>query len=249
MECFMKKNKEWFGEWFDSPYYHILYKNRNHTEAQEFIDELIKFFKFHPEDHILDLACGKGRHSIYLNQCGYQVTGIDLSPQNISYANQFKNDRLHFYKHDMRKVFDKEKFHYILNLFTSFGYFDTQKENQKAIIAAATALKKGGKLLIDFLNPYKVVEELIPYEEKEIDGILFKLSKWVDENNFIIKNIAFKDQDKDYTFQERVKGIRKTEFLHYFREAGLQLVHIFGDYQLNSYEKERSERMIFVLEK
>lgn len=241
------EEKEWFGEWFNSPYYHILYKHRDHEEAEHFIDNLIHYFGFQEEDKIMDLACGKGRHSIYLNQQGFEVVGIDLSPQSIAHAKQFENERLHFHVHDMRKVFREREFNYVLNLFTSFGYFDKESENQDALCAAAKCLKADGKLLIDFLNPYKVVHHLVPEEVKVIEGIEFHITKELSEDNYIIKDIRFKDKGRNWHFQERVKAIRRTQFLEYFQAAGLELLETFGDYELSPYERESSDRMIFVL--
>lgn len=242
------EDKEWFGEWFNSPYYHILYKHRDHEEAEHFIDNLIDYFGFKETDKILDLACGKGRHSIYLNSRGLNVTGIDLSPQSILHASQFQNSRLSFHVHDMRKVFREQEFDYILNLFTSFGYFDTEKENQDAVCAAAKNLKHNGKLLIDFLNPYKVVHNLVPEEVKTIEGIEFHITKHLSEDDFIVKDIRFSDKGHSFHFQERVKAIRRTKFMDYFETAGLQLQETFGDYELNGYNREQSDRMIFVLQ-
>ena len=244
----MTNKKEWFGEWFDSPYYHILYKHRDHEEARAFIDKLAHYFRFDPSHKILDLACGKGRHAIYLNEKGYDVVGIDLSEQNIAHARQYGNERLHFYIHDMREVFREGEFDFILNMFTSFGYFETQAENEKAICAAAKALKKGGVLLIDFLNPYKVIHHLVPCEEKVVDGIAFSIGKRV-SNGYILKDVKFSHEGKDYAFQERVKAIRRVEFLQYFEQAHLEVVAVFGDYGLNPYDKDGSDRMIFVAKK
>ncbi|WP_017730111.1 SAM-dependent methyltransferase [Nafulsella turpanensis] len=241
------EDKEWFGEWFDSPYYHILYKHRDYEEAEHFIDQLIAYFRPAADDKILDLACGKGRHSIYLNSRGLDVVGLDLSPQSIEHARRFANERLHFEVHDMRKVYKEQYFDYIFNLFTSFGYFETEAENQDAICAAAKALKSNGKLLIDFLNPYKVVHQLVPEEVKLIEGIEFHITKHLSKDNYIVKDIRFTDNGKAFHFQERVKAIRRERFLEYFRLAGLELVETFGDYELNPYEREQSDRMIFVL--
>ena len=158
--------REWFGEWFNSPYYHILYQNRDEVEAKHFIDKLTDYLGFDMNDQILDLACGKGRHSIYLNQNGFEVTGIDLSSENIKHAKQFENERLKFQEWDMRIPFRKDSFDYVLNLFTSFGYFETTEEHCNAIQSIAVSLKPGGKLLLDFLNPYVVVNNLVSAESK-----------------------------------------------------------------------------------
>ena len=245
----MSKKKEWFGEWFGSPYYHILYKNRDNTEAHTFIDNLCIYLGFSPQDKILDLACGKGRHAIYLNHKGFDVAGIDLSAENIKYASQFSNSKLGFYIHDMREVFAYDQFDYVLNMFTSFGYFDSTDEHKSAIAAAAKALKTGGKLIVDFLNTYKVVNNLVSAEVKEVDGILFNITKEISNNGYIIKKISFEHHGESYHYQEKVKAIRRIEFLEFFEQAGLSCKQLFGSYDLDSYEKEMSDRMIFIVEK
>lgn len=244
----MYKTKEWFGEWFDSPYYHVLYKNRDDQEAKAFIGQLINYLQFQRNDLIQDLACGKGRHAIYLNKKGFNVIGLDLSQKNISFARQFENDRLKFHVHDMRFPWENNEFDYILNLFTSFGYFETKGENQQAISAIAAGMKKGGKLLIDFLNPYTVINNLVPEEVKRINGIDFHIRKFL-KGEYIVKDIRFQDKGESYNFQERVKAIRRVKFLEYFDHANLEVLDLFGDYNLNSYIAEKSERMIFVLRK
>jgi len=89
------EEKDWFSEWFNTPYYHILYKDRNDNEAQFFMDNLTHYLNLPQDAQILDLACGKGRHSIYLNNLGYQVTGVDISSNSIKIANKSANEKLH----------------------------------------------------------------------------------------------------------------------------------------------------------
>ncbi len=244
----MPTTKEWFGEWFNSPYYHVLYKHRDQEDARFFINKLVSFFGFGPQDHILDLACGKGRHSIYLNHLGFRVTGLDLSEQNIRAAGKFENDRLHFAVHDMRQVYQERHFDYVLNLFTSFGYFDRDADNQRAICAAAKTLKPGGKLLIDFLNPIHVLSNLIKEEEKEVEGVNFYIARHFNREGFIVKDIRFTAAGDCHYFQEKVKAIVYEQFLDYFKAAGLELLQTFGNYALEPYVEEESERMIFVLQ-
>ncbi len=244
----MQKKNEWFGKWFDSPYYHILYKHRDYKEAKAFIDNLVDYFQFKSDDLILDLACGKGRHAIYLNSKGFNVIGLDLSEKNVASAQKHENERLRFYVHDMRFQWPHHQFDYTLNLFTSFGYFETPGENQQSINAIASNLRKGGKLLIDFLNPYTVINNLVPDETKKVNGIDFHIKKYL-EGEYIVKDIRFEDIGKQFHFQEKVKAIRRVRFLEYFKNANLNVIDLFGDYELNPYLAEKSERMIFVLQK
>lgn len=240
---------EWFAEWFNTPFYHILYKSRNDKEAQLLIDNTEKLLKFDIQAHkILDLACGKGRHSIYLNSKGYDVVGLDLSENNIKIANQSANEKLHFFVHDMREVFRENSFDFVLNLFTSFGYFEDEVDNLKSIQAISENLKKGGKLVLDYMNSDKAIKHLSTHYEKEVDGIQFIINKTI-ENRFILKNIDFDFEGKHYHFQERVKALTFEDFEGYFKKSGLKVVNCFGNYLFENFDSENSDRMIFVAEK
>jgi SAM-dependent methyltransferase len=236
----------WFESWFDTPFYHILYKSRNYQEAQLFIDNIEGYLSFQKTDKILDLACGKGRHSIYLHNKGYDVTGIDLSKNSINYANQFANEKLHFFVHDMRESFRAREFDYVLNLFTSFGYFEDDNDNLKAVQAIAQNLKKGGRLVLDYMNSTKALKNLAAYYEKEVEGINFIITKSL-ENGFIVKNIDFEYEGQKHHFQERVKTLDFYDFHRYFEASGLFCEKAFGSYQLDDFDIEQSDRMIFVV--
>ena len=242
-----KKKKEWFSDWFNSPYYHILYKNRDFAEAEKFIDSLCNYFCMSNTDRIADMACGQGRHAIYLNAKGCQVTGYDLSLKNITFASDYSNKRLDFIVHDMRRKFAISSFDYVLNLFTSFGYFKASTDDISALHAFRLALKPSGKIIIDFMNTPKIMSQLIPYESKCVDGIHFEIIKTVDDG-FINKFISFEANNKRYDFVEQVKILQLTDFINYFDLVGLKIKEVFGNYQLHSYDPDISERMIFILE-
>src|SRR5436190_18774056 len=97
--------KPWFKDWFNSPYYHQLYFNRDEHEASAFINKLIDHLQPPVGSKMLDVACGKGRHSLQLATKGFDVTGIDLSEDSIREALQYESETLHFYQHDMRREF------------------------------------------------------------------------------------------------------------------------------------------------
>jgi SAM-dependent methyltransferase len=240
--------KEWFAEWFDTSFYHQLYKSRSYEEAQHFIDILEKKLNFKNSDVFLDLACGKGRHSIYLNSKGYDVIGVDLSPNNIEAAKQSTNEHLGFYVHDMRETFRLDSFDFVLNLFTSFGYFDENYDNFRAIKAVAENLKSGGILVLDYMNSAKAVKNLVKYYEKEVDGIKFIITKKI-EYGFIVKNIDFDYDGEHHHFEERVKILTCEDFRYYFRKAELTCKEIYGSYDLKPFEVAESDRMIFVVQK
>lgn len=240
--------KKWFQNWFNSPYYHILYKKRDDEEAELFIDNLCSFLKPHKAARMLDIACGRGRHAIYLNKKEFDVTGIDLSFSSIKFAQTFENNKLHFYVHDMRYNFYINYFDFAFNLFTSFGYFETDKEHINALKTFSKALKKDGKLVLDYMNSQKIINHLVTKEKKEVEGIDFHISRKV-ENGKIIKSIAFEHKNKKFDFKEEVKDFKLDDFKRLFNAAGLNITQIFGDYHLNNFDVNQSDRLIFVCEK
>lgn len=241
-------SQKWYQNWFNSPYYHILYYKRNQQEAEFFIDNLLTLLKPTANSALLDIACGRGRHSLYLNQKGFDVTGIDLSVSSIKYAKQFENNDLHFFMHDMRYLFYINYFDIAFNLFTSFGYFETKKEHVNALKTFRKSLKPTGMLVLDYFNAHKIVNHLVPTDEKFIDGIDFKITKHK-ERNKIIKTIDFSAHNHIYHFQEEVQAFSLIDFEELFKLSGFEIVNYFGDYALNDFEPETSERLIFVCKK
>ena len=239
-----RNTENWFSSWFDTPYYHILYKDRNYREAQVFMDNLTHYLNLPEKAKVLDLACGKGRHSIYLNQLGYNVLGADLSENSIAEANKNSNESLHFKVHDMREPFD-EKFDAIFNLFTSFGYFESDNDNLTTLKAIKESLSEYGFAVIDFMNVNQVIETLVPEEVKTVDGIDFHIKRYV-EDGHIFKEIDFEDQGRKYHFTEKVKALTLKDFQDLMDEAGIFLLDIFGDYKLKKFHKTESERLIMI---
>jgi SAM-dependent methyltransferase len=241
-------NKDWFKDWFNSPYYHLLYQSRNEEEAHQFIQRLIDRFALNSGLKIIDIACGKGRHSKFISSLGFDVTGIDLSDESIEYAKKDTSSTLHFARHDMREVFKENYFDVALNLFTSFGYFENEDENKKAIQSMAANLVSNGYLVIDFLNVKKAISNLPVQEVKTFDGISFNINKFL-ANGYITKEIQFVDEEKHYNYTEYVKDIRLSQFQQYLKEAGLEILHTFGDYLLNTFDENKSDRLILICKK
>ena len=239
---------EWFAEWFDTPFYHILYKSRGNNEAQRFIDNLSKKLAFQTNWQYCDMACGKGRHAIYLNSKGFDVVGLDLSPNNIWHAQMSENETLQFHEHDIREVFRPNVFDVMLNLFTSFGYFENQEENQKAVVAMAGNIKSNGTLVLDYMNSRKAIEGFNSHYEKTVDNITFNINKRI-EFGYIFKNISFENEGDKHQYEERVKLLFLEDFRHFFEKADLTLTAVYGDYELNPYQDLESDRMIMVCKK
>ena len=240
--------KEWFKNWFDSPYYHLLYHQRNDVEAELFIDNLLAYLQPEPEASFLDIACGRGRHAIYLNKKGFSVTGVDLSESNILFAQEFQQENLHFFVHDMRKAFTGESFDIIFNLFTSFGYFDTFEDHVLALQQFNRSAKPNSILVLDYFNTTKIMKHLAPTAHKSIQGIDFSIAKEV-LNDRIVKTIAFSDKGINYSYQERVQAFLKADFEQLFVQSGWVIEDCFGDYELNPFDEVNSDRLIFICKK
>jgi SAM-dependent methyltransferase len=238
----------WFKDWFNTSYYHTLYGQRDENEAKLFINNLLNFLNPHDGARFLDLACGKGRHSFDLSSHGYSVCGVDLSNESISEAKILANSKLEFDVHDMRKPYKQAYFDYVCNLFTSFGYFEKQDDNLLTLSAVCQELKPKGVFVQDFFNAHKVQKNLLPYELKSIDGIDFEITKEITDKR-VIKTIRFNDQNEDFEFQEKVSLFDLENFKSMYQESGLKLLHVFGDYQLNAFDIENSDRLILIAQK
>jgi len=242
------EKKDWFETWFDSPYYHVLYKERDEREAEIFLDNLIEKIHIVSGSRILDVACGKGRHSLYLNKKGFDVTGYDLSEQSINHNMNMENDTLHFYLHDMRELFRTNYFDAVLNLFSSFGYFEKSHDNFRCLQSHYAALKKGGLFVLDYFNAKKVRKIGNQNYFKNVDGINFHINKTVSGNK-VVKEIRFSDKGQAYEFVENVTLISKNEFENDFAELGMEILSVYGNYNLDSFDIENSDRLIFLTQK
>ncbi|QOD61482.1 class I SAM-dependent methyltransferase [Polaribacter haliotis] len=236
------KTKDWFTEWFNTSYYHILYKDRNDSDAQLFMKNITEFLALPKSTHILDLPCGKGRHSVFLNSLGYKVTGGDLSKNSIEFAKQFENDTLNFEVHDMRKPFNNN-YDSVFNLFTSFGYFEDDAEDILILKNIKNGLSKDGYFVFDFLNANKVKANLVTEETKIVDDITFNIKREI-TNGFILKQISFFADGKKHSYTERVKFLDLEKMTSYLNKVGFTIKNVFGDYSLNDFDPKTSNRLI-----
>ncbi len=240
-----KEQNEWYKNWFDTAYYHLLYKKRDDDEAARFIDLLVNFLAPPKDSIFLDLACGKGRHSIYLNQKGFDVTGLDLSSKSIESAQLSDSISLRFAEHDMRQNLKGDSFDYVLNLFTSFGYFTDPDDDIAVIKNIKQCLKPGGIFVLDYFNAAKPNAHFdIPFT-KTVDSIQFDLMKQIKDGR-IIKEIKVTDSGNIYEFTEQVRIYSLEQFKQILSNEGLTIVQTFGSYDLEPYHELTSDRLILI---
>lgn len=241
------RDNEWFRGWFNSPYYHILYKHRDDAEAANFLDALMTELNLQSGSEVLDLACGKGRHSIYLHQKGYQVTGLDLSEESIKLANEHSTEGLEFYTGDMRSFQLEKKYSAILNLFTSFGYFDEKSDNLKVIQCIHQHLDEDGLFVMDYFNPSTICCKKHS-GDLQIDGIQFNITKKL-EGEHVIKEIEVLDQGFSEKFMEKVQLFTLPEILNMLESSGFRFLTAKGNYAMDDFHENSSERMIIIAQK
>ena len=242
--------KPWFKDWFNSPYYYKLYFQRDEAEAASFINTLIDHLHPAPQSSMLDVACGKGRHSVLLSNKGYDVTGIDLSEDSILAAKEFETGRLQFFLHDMRMPFWINYFDYAFNFFTSFGYFKTRREHDNSIRTIAQAIKHDGIFVLDYLNVHYAEDHLVHKSEKQIDEVNYYITKWYDETHFYKKIVVEDDElQEPLEYIEKVAKFSLDDFNDMFSFQGLQIQEVYGDYSFNNYEVKKSPRLLMIAKK
>ena len=243
-------NVPWFKTWFDSAYYHHLYQHRDEGEAKSLIDALLKELGPKPGSTMLDLGCGTGRHSKYLASKGFKVLGMDLAFSSIREAKKYESPSLRFVHADMRQPFGKNRFDYVFNFFTSFGYCKRRGENENIVQHIMASLKPRGTVVFDYLNVPYAERHLVVVEEKEIDGVFYHINRWADAD-FIYKRIAI-HQGQSASPQVHIEQVARfglQDFEQMLAAHGGKITKVFGDYSLQPYHPTKSKRLLLIAEK
>lgn len=242
--------KDWYINWFNSPFYHKLYFEHDEKEAKAFIQLLLQHLQPSAGSRMLDVGCGRGRHSKILAAQGYDVAGIDLSPDSVAYAKQFETHNLQFYLHDMRLPLWINYFDYAFNFFTSFGFFYTRREHDDAVRTIAGSLKRTGLLVFDYLNVHYAEQNMVHNEVKQIGTTEYDIHRWHTDHYFY-KKITITDPQlqQPLEFTERVVKFSLGDFTDMLSFQNMQVTEVFGDYHLNPYDVQKTPRMIIVAKK
>jgi len=242
---------EWFEDWFETAEYLNVYEHRNKEDARNLFDLIIKNVKLPENAYILDLACGAGRHSILFAQNGFKVTSVDISSNLLNVAEKTARELgliINFIKSDLRDLRIAQKFHLIVNLFTSFGYFNTDKENEKVIDTASKLLYDKGYFVIDFFNVFHLKKNLIPISFDKIGNGIIKQERSFDERR-INKKITITKNDSEKYYHESVRTYSKAQLVEIIENNGLQIQNLFGDVCGNDFEENNSPRIIIIAKK
>lgn len=244
----MNNLNNWFEEWFNTHYYHLLYIHRSDQEAQAFIHNIIEKHNWKSNSYILDLACGKGRHSNFLASQGMHVLGVDLSEENIKIAQKQAVSNCEFKVGDMRHIPHTNTFDMVVNLFTSFGYFEEKDENTQVLREVFKSLKPGGTFLFDYLNPPYVHSKLHTTNSVYYKDIVIKTKKKI-EGEWVVKQIDIMDGNTHKLYYENVHLLEAKWIKEQLEAVGFEIVSHYGNYQLHEFIESKSPRSIFVAKK
>jgi SAM-dependent methyltransferase len=200
---------------------------------------------------VLDLACGAGRHSILFAKNGFYVTAVDISDNLLNVGRKTAEElklNINFIKSDLRKLNLNEKFHLIINLFTSFGYFETDDENGEVIKMASQHLVDNGYFVLDFFNIIYLQNNLIPISYDKIEDGIIKQERVI-EGDRLVKTIFITRKGIEKKYYESVRIFTKQELISFFKDGGLKIQFIYGDYLGNNFAEETSPRIIIIAKK
>lgn len=242
---------EWFKDWFDTDEYLYVYRNRNEEDAGKLVNLILNNISLADKAKVLDLACGTGRHSILFAEKGYDVTSVDLSKNLLQIARcsaYEANVKINFIRSDLRQFSICTKFDLVLNLYTSFGYFDNDAENFGIINTAYNQLNRAGYFVLDFLNCLYVEKNIVSESECSVPGGKIIQHRRISGGRIKKKIIIEKDGIKK-EFSESVRMYCRDELFNAISCAGFRIQKYFGSYNGKDFDLENSPRIIIIAQK
>lgn len=240
----------WFQSAFQSEYAEV-YQHRDLAQVAREVRFAKGALEIGPDDRILDLACGEGRHSRILIEEGFDVCGCDYSLDLLRKAHSSSSDGFarHIHWCDMRSLpYPNSTFDRVLNFFTSFGYFESDSENQDVLVEVRRVLRQGGLFLLDFFNVPRVRKELRPFTEREINGLRIRERRaFVASTRRLEKKVWIAGEGIERSYTESVRAYNQAELTNLLIKVGFKVNEYSGNFAADRYS-ERSERLIIVAE-
>lgn len=241
---------EWYKEWFESDLYTSLYSHRNDEDAKQLVNLILEYSRI-KSGNVFDCPCGNGRHSIHFAKLGFSVTSMDLSKNLLDiFLKKLKEENLviQIIRGNILFIPVKMKFDLILNLFTSFGYFNSDTENFSFFQQCKVLLKENAVLVFDYFNSDSIRKNLIPEEEKRINNADLIISRKI-VDDFVEKKIKIIKGLQERVYFEKVKLYDIDFITNQLNKLGYKIEQIFGSYSGEKYDRTSSERLILFLKK
>jgi SAM-dependent methyltransferase len=259
----MTTEPEWFVSWFNHPAYLKLYQHRSQSEADMTIDLILGATGLNPKVatnvqslKALDIACGSGRHAIALAERGFYVTANDISTLLLNEAKRAAKERklgMRFMQNDMRDVRFEKEFDLIVQLFTSFGFFENRADDEQVIANNYRSLKVGGWYALDFFNAEFVIKTLEPHTTKQIEDMTITEDRKIIGDR-VVKDISLSGKSSSTNgnqlkFKESVKLYSYGELESFLIESGFYIRNVFGNYDGSEFNPLVSPRVILLAQK
>ena len=246
----------WFEEWFNHPLYLEVYSHRDQNEAAQCIQTILSHSGLHLKKaellSVLDVACGAGRHALELARLGYNVTGNDLSPYLLEEARKAaQKSKLHVRLTccDMRHIPSRGTYNLVVQLFTSFGYFDRKEDDQLVLNKAYLALKGDGWYVLDLLNPLHLRRNLVAHSSRTVGELTVIEDRAITEERITKTISVIPPLGSPLSFRESVRLYSKAEIITMLQREGFTVTSIIGNYGGDSFTEEKSPRMMIFCQK
>ena len=246
--------------WYETSFgceYLELYAHRDEAEARSDIQGIIRLLSPPKDEPLLDLCCGACRHLFVLREMGFtELVGLDLSEELLQVASaglsgtESASSRVQLVRSDMRDIPYENHFATVLSLFTSFGYFERDQENQAVFHAVHKALRPGGRFLIDYLSRDYVIANLVASDEKALpDRHIENVRCLTDDCQRVQKTTTVTAASgMKRQFHESVRMYSQAEMVHMLEAASLAHRHSYGSLDGQPFHAQ-SNRLIIVAEK
>lgn len=246
-----KENNDWYIEAFGK-WYPIVYQHRDEKEAEEQVNFVISELELMSNNKVLDLCCGYGRHLRFLKQRIPFTVGADLSVDLLDHAKKLLSNETYLVRCDVRFLpFQSNTFDTVLNLFTSFGYFEEDKDNARQIQQVSTILKPGGYFFLDYINPIQAQKIKMLHTTKEVQDYTIDEIRWYEHTSKLLKKkVEVYNENKQLmtSYTESIKIYSIEEITEMLSKHQLSILKIYGNYQKENFTNE-SSRLIIISKK
>ena len=250
---YKKKKQSWYEhDGFWETISAGLFTSERMLSAKKEVEQIVSLLKLQAGASICDLCCGVGRHSLELGRLGYRVTGVDRTGLYLEEAKKKADEEglnIRFVQEDMRRFCEPEAFDAVINVLTSFGYFEDLEDDKRVLENVYKSLKNGGKFLIDIMG-------------KEVLARIFQEKRWREEDGLIILEEAKASEDwgridsrwiiiRDERREECRFSLRiysASELCELLKSCGFGRVEIYGDLSGSPYDKT-AQRLVVVAHK
>ncbi len=251
-----QSSSSWFEAWFNHPLYLEVYSHRDQREAAQCIDTILSCTGLETQEPssltVLDIACGAGRHALELAKRGYRVTGNDLSPfllEEARKAAEASKLPLDLTCSDMRHISTHRKYELVVQLFTSFGYFEEKEDDQRVLNNAYKVLRSGGWYVLDLLNPEYLRRTLVANSRRTAVELTIIEERSL-QHNTITKTISIiPKKGESLTFSESVRLYDQEEISTMLECEGFNIINVVGTYQGDKFASTDSPRMMIFCRK